>query len=243
MASVKLREQQPVALIADEARLLLSRALRWRAFEYDLLAEHAAYCHALATGLADAIDTGDTSDELLQKGKNWERKADHLLMEARRRAERHTRWEPIVQLLDQMDDIADALEEALFIHRMLHLPPLKGLPSGVRTVMSELADHTLVAMQDQVKAIEIARHLSEQAEPADTEAFLQALWRMLRAERICDDLLRNARIQILQHLHDSPAGYTLATELAATIELATDSLLRAGYVLRRLVFNKTGISA
>jgi len=243
VSSVKLREQQPVALIADEARLLLSRALRRRTFEYDLLAEHAAYCHALASGLADAIDTGEASDEQVMRAKNWERKADHLLMEARRRAERQARWQPIVQLLDQMDDIADALEEALFIQRMLHLPPFKGLPTGVRTVVSELARHTLVAMQDQVKAIEVARHLSEQAEAADTEAFLQALWRMLRAERICDDLMRDARLQILQHLHDHPAGFTLATELASTIEQATDRLLSAGYILRRLVFNKTGLSA
>ena len=35
----------------------------------------------------------------------------------------------------------------------------------------------------------------------------------------------------------------LATELAGTIENATDSLLTAGYALRRLVFNKSGMSA
>lgn len=85
--------------------------------------------------------------------------------------------------------------------------------------------------------------MNEHNDPADSEAFLQALWRMLRAERICDDLLRSARQHIVQHLHSSPTSLALATELAATIESATDSLLTAGYALRKLVFNKSGMSA
>jgi len=243
MASVKLREQQPVALIADEARLLLARVLQRRTFEFDLLAEHAAFCHALALALSEALEFASTTADAVQRAKNWERKADHLLMEARRRAERQPRWLPMVQLLDDMDDIADALEEATFIHSMTLTQPLAGLPAAVNAVLGELADTTLAAIQDQIKAIEIARHMSEHTEPADSEAFLQALWRMLRAERICDDLLRSARARIVQTLHATPALFSLATELAATIEKATDSLLSAGYALRKLVFNKSGMTA
>jgi len=243
VASVKLRQQQPVALIADEARLLLARVLQRRTFEFDLLAEHAAYCHALALALSEALEFACTTADGVQRAKNWERKADHLLMEARRRAERQPRWLPMVQLLDDMDDIADALEEATFIHSMTLTQPLAGLPAAVNAVLGELADTTLAAIQDQIKAIEIARHMSEHTEPADSEAFLQALWRMLRAERICDDLLRSARARIVQTLHATPALFSLATELAATIEKATDSLLSAGYALRKLVFNKSGMTA
>jgi uncharacterized protein Yka (UPF0111/DUF47 family) len=243
VASVKLRQQQPVALIADEARLLLARVLQRRTFEFDLLAEHAAYCHALALALSEALEFANTTVDGVQRAKNWERKADHLLMEARRRAERQPRWLPMVQLLDDMDDIADALEEATFIHSMTLTQPLAGLPAAVNAVLGELADTTLAAIQDQIKAIEIARHMSEHTEPADSEAFLQALWRMLRAERICDDLLRSARARIVQTLHATPALFSLATELAATIEKATDSLLSAGYALRKLVFNKSGMTA
>lgn len=243
VASVKLREQQPVALIADEARLLLARVLQRRTFEFDLLAEHAAFCHALALALSEALEFANNLTEGAQRAKKWERKADHLLMEARRRAERQPRWLPVVQLLDEMDDIADALEEATFIHSMTLALPLTGLPPAVNAVLGELADTTLAAIQDQIKAIEIARHMSEHTEPADSEAFLLALWRMLRAERICDDLLRTARARIVQSLHATPALFSLATELAATIESATDSLLTAGYALRKMVFNKSGMSA
>jgi len=243
VASVKLREQQPVALIADEARLLLARVLQRRTFEYDLLAEHAAFCHALALALSESLELDTSTAESVQRAKTWERKADHLLMEARRRAERQPRWRPMVQLLDNMDDVADALEEACFLHSMTKVAPLPGLTPDVRALLGELADTTLAAIQDQIKAIEIGRHMSEHTEPADSEAFLQALWRMLRAERMCDDLLRSARIRITQTLHSSPANFSLASELASTIENATDSLLTAGYALRKLVFNKSGMSA
>jgi uncharacterized protein Yka (UPF0111/DUF47 family) len=243
VASVKMREQLPVALIADEARLLLARELQRRSHEYDLLAEHAAFCHALALALSEGLEFSRSTPEALQRAKDWERKADHLLMEARRRAERQPRWLPMVQLLENMDDIADALEEASFIHSMTLAAPLGGLPPSVNAVIGELADTTLAAIQDQIKAIEIARHMSEHTDPADSEAFLQSLWRMLRAERICDDLLRTARVRIVETLHASPVSWSLATELTGTIENATDSLLAAGYALRKLVFNKSGMSA
>jgi uncharacterized protein Yka (UPF0111/DUF47 family) len=241
VASVKLREQQPQALIADEARLLLARVLQRRTHEFDVLAEHAAFCHALALGLSDALELGTSGNDEVTRAKGWERKADQLLNEVRRRAERQPHWLPMVQLLDDMDDVADLLEEATFIHSMTLISPLPGLPPPVLRVLGELAATTLAAIQDQVKAIEIARHMSELSDPADSEAFLQALWRMLRAERICDELLRHARSGIVRCLHASPAAFSLATELASTIESATDSLLAAGYALRQLVFAKTDV--
>ncbi|MDO9197700.1 MAG: phosphate transport regulator [Rhodoferax sp.] len=248
ISSVILRQQQPVALVADEARMLLARVLRQRTFEFDLLAEHAAYCHALALALCDALENGTAvdavqSDSLVSRAKTWERQADHLLMDARQRAERQTRWMPVVELLAKADDVADALEEAFFIYSMTLAEPLSGLPAPVNEVLRQLADTTLAAIQDQVKAIEIARHVSERSDPADGELFLQTLWRMLRAERRCDELSRLARVTIVRTLHASPAGLHLASELATTIEKASDGLLAAGYALRQMVFTKTGMSA
>jgi uncharacterized protein Yka (UPF0111/DUF47 family) len=247
-ASVMLRQQQPVALVADEARMLLARVLRQRTFEFDLLAEHAAYCHAIAQALCDALENGtaldaDHSASLVLRAKTWERQADHLLMDARQRAERQSRWMPVVDLLAKADDVADALEEAFFIHSMTLVEPMSGLPAPVNEVLSRLAETTLAAIQDQVKAIEIARHVSERSDPADSELFLQTLWRMLRAERLCDELSRQARMTIVRTLHASPAGLLLASDLAATIEKASDGLLAAGYALRKMVLTKTGMSA
>lgn len=244
MSSIMLRQQQPVSLIADEARMLLARVLRQRTFEFDLLADHAAYCHALAQALSEALENGAAihCTDVVARAKNWERQADHILMDARQRAERQDRWRPVAELLAQADDVADALEEATFIYSMTLAEPLSGLPQPVIQVLRRLADTTLEAIQDQIKVIEIARHISEQGDCADSDSFLQALWRMLRAEKICDDLLRQARLTVLQSLHASPAEFFLANDLAATIENATDSLLTVGYSLRRMVFAKTGRS-
>lgn len=235
MASMLMRQQQPVSLIADEARMLLARMLRQRSFEFDLMVEHAAYCHALAQALAELVDTASVDTDVLQRCKAWEREADQLLMSARQRAERQPRWAPVADLLSRADDVADALEEAVFIHSLTLQAPLGGLPQPVREVIGNLADTTVSAIQDQVRAVEIARHVSGESDPSDGEAFLQALWRMLRAERICDDLSRQARRVVVEHLHAQPALFQLANELTATLEKATDSLLEAGYTLRRMV--------
>jgi uncharacterized protein Yka (UPF0111/DUF47 family) len=247
ISSIKLRQQQPVALVVDEARMLLARALRQRTFEFDLLAEHAAYCHAIALALCDALESGTAVDvahsaSLVLRAKAWERQADHLLMEARQRAERQGRWMPVVELLEKSDDVADALEEAFFIHSMTLVEPICGLPAAVSAALCRLAETTLAAIQDQVRAIEIARHVSERSDPADGELFLQTLWRMLQAERLCDELSRQARMVIVQSLHASPAGLLLASDLAATIEKASDGLLAAGFALRKMVLAKTGMS-
>lgn len=247
-SNMLLQQQQPVALVADEARMLLARVVRKRTFEFDLVAEHAAFCHALALALCDALDgaapAGATaSDGPVSRAKAWERQADHLLMDARQRAERQSRWIPVVKLLEKSDDVADALEEATFIHSLTLMPPLAGLPAPVSEVLRELADTTLAAIQDQIKAIEIARHFSERGDRADSELFLQTLWRMLRAERLCDELARQARQTIVATLHASPAGLLLASDLASTIEKTSDGLLAAGHALRQMVLTKTGMSA
>ena len=246
ISSMVLRQQQPVSLVADEAHLLLARVLRQRTFEFDLLAEHAAYTHALAEGLCDALDNpGDTAQTQAQvlRAKNWERQADHLLMEARQRAERRAHWLPVVDFLTKADDVADALEEATFMHSLTLIHPAPGLPAEVRAALCQLAATTLAAIQDQVKAIEIARQASQRADGPDSELFLQTLWRMLRAERQCDELFRQARTAMVKNLRNAPVDLMLANDLAATLENATDNLLRAGYALRQMVLNKTGMSA
>ncbi len=240
-----LQQQQPLALVQDKARLLLGRALQQRHVEFDLLSEHAAYCHALAQTLCDLLAQPGCEDcePAVARAKTWEHRADHLLAAARTRAERQAHWRGVVDLLVQADNVADVLEEATFIYSLTQAEPINGLPPSVIEVLGKLADTTLAAIQDLVKAIEIARLLDAGIDTADSDAFLQTLWRMLRAERLCDDLLRAARQHIVQTLHAQPAAMLLATELAATIESASDALVATGYTLRQMAFQKTGVPA
>jgi uncharacterized protein Yka (UPF0111/DUF47 family) len=247
LASSAMLRGQPLGLISDETRLLLTRQVQRRTTEFDLLDEHAAYCHALAQAVSDALAHGhdglrDEAQDLAARAKAWERRADHLVMQARQEAERLPRWAPIARLLAQSDDVADALEEAAFMMSLIADHHQKGWNAEVRQALSRLAQTVLQATQDHIKALAIARTLGSSSEAADSDAFLAASWNVLHAERQCDELLRHARRTILSAIDDAPS-LMLANDLAMTLELASDRLLSAGYSLRDVAFHQAGAQA
>jgi uncharacterized protein Yka (UPF0111/DUF47 family) len=244
LACRALQTGQPAALVADETRMLLARHVRLRTSEFDLLAEHAAYCQALAQAVSDAIAHGveasaKAAQQLAVRAKAWERKADHLVMQARDKAERQPRWRPIARLAEQSDNVIDALEEAAFLVSLIADNHGKGWNADVRSVLARLAATVLQATQDHVRALAIARGLGADSEWADNDSFLAATWRVLQAERQCDAYLRDARRVILGTLQDAPS-LMLADDLAAALESASDELLAAGYALREVAFHQTG---
>ncbi|MCP9760681.1 DUF47 family protein [Aquitalea sp. S1-19] len=245
-ASIRLREQQPVALVADEARLLLARAMRKRAFEFDLLAEQAAYCHALAQTIVEMLLEQASPAGLQQqlaRAKAWERQADHLLVEARQRSHHFERWQPMLGLLERMDDVADVLEEAVFVLGLLLHPGMPLMPAEVNRHLSAIAELTLGAIQDQVKVVEIARHLEEGGAQRDGDEFLKVLWRIVRAERACDEALRMARWELVGQWREQAAALQMAVEFASNVEQATDRLLEVAYVLRSRVLEQSGVQS
>ncbi|MFZ1100063.1 MAG: hypothetical protein WAN26_11755 [Steroidobacteraceae bacterium] len=246
LAGSALRGGQPPALVADETRMLLAQHVRQRTSEFDLLTEHASYCHALAQAVSDGLAHGVESSvqaarELAEHAKAWERKADHLVMQARDKAERQARWRPFARLAEQFDDVADALEEAAFLISLIADDHLQGWNAAVRDVLAQLATAVLQATQDHMKAVAIARTLGARSETIDNDSFLAATWEVLQAERRCDVLLREARRVILGAVRDAPS-LMLANDLAAALEAASDRLLIAAYALRDIAFDKTGVT-
>jgi uncharacterized protein Yka (UPF0111/DUF47 family) len=247
LACDALRKGQPAALVADETRMLLAQHVRQRTSEFDLLSEHAAYCHSLAQAVSDGLAhgaerSGKQSRELAVRAKAWERQADHLVMQAREKAERQPRWRPVARLIERSDDVADGLEEAAFLVSLAADHHTEGWGEDVRKLLARLAATVLQATQDQVKALAIARTLGSNSESADNDAFLRATWRVLQAERQCDSLLRDARRAILAAVRDG-ASLMLANDLAGVLELTSDRLLTAAYALRELAFDKAGVRA
>jgi uncharacterized protein Yka (UPF0111/DUF47 family) len=245
LACDALRSGQPAALVADETRMLLAQHVHYRTSEFDLLAEHAAYCQSLAQAVSDGLahgveNSGKAAQALAAHAKAWERRADHLVMQAREKAERQPRWLSVARLAEQSDDVADALEEAAFLISLIADGHQKGWNGDVRKVLARLAATVLQATQDHVKALAIARTLSVESSALDNDEFLAATWRVLQAERQCDGLLRDARRVILGAIKDAPS-LMLANDLAATLEDASDRLLAAGYALRDVAFDKTGV--
>ncbi|WP_114810599.1 DUF47 family protein [Paraburkholderia kururiensis] len=257
LASEALLAGQPAALVADETRLLLARSVRHRSEEFELLEEHAAYCHALAQAVSDGLEhdvlqsvesgaamaasrePASAAQDLAARAKRWERQADHLVMRAREEAQRQPRWQPFAHVAELSDDIADALEEAAFLMSLIADGHQQGFADDVRETLLQLARAVLSAMQEHIKALAIARDLGSGADMTDSDAFLAATWNVLRSERQCDELLRQARRAMLASLRDAPA-LMLANDLAQALELASDRLLAAGYALRDVVFGQTG---
>ena len=253
LASKALLAGQPAALVADETRMLLARRMCHRSSEFDLIDEHAAYCHALAQAVSDGLAHDVTAPggkgehkaatkaarALAARAKAWERQADHLVMRARDHAQRQRRWQPFARLLELSDDIADALEEAAFLMSLIAEDHRQGWNADVHQILSRLAQSVLAAMQEHIKALAIARRLGAGSDACDSDAFLAASWNVLRSERECDELLRSARRTILASIRDA-ASLMLANDLAMALELASDRLLVAGYALRDVAFDQAG---
>jgi len=236
--------RQPLALIEDEARVMLARKCKASTGGFDLLAEHAAWCHSLSQAVRDALAHGgaeedEHGDSLATRAKRWERRADQLVTEARRDAERHPHWAPFARLANLADDVADALEESAFLIDLIADFKGAAYKHGVLKSLQPLAETVFTATQDYVKAVEIARTLGESHDLEDSNAFLDATWRVVMAETRCDEQLRTARRTIMKS-SGGAADLMLATDLAGNLEDASDRLLVASHALRALVLGESG---
>ncbi len=248
------RHPQASALLLDQAQAQLARRLRGRRGDDELLQEHAAYCHALAQGLRDALAHGmehdaPAAERLAARAKAWERHADQLVVHARELAEHQPQWRPLTQLMARGDDVADALEEACYVLSLLaeHFQATgnaAGWTAPVRQAMNELADAVLNAVQDHVKALAVARTLGQSSQSDDQAEYLSAVWRVQQAERLCDELLRRARRELAQQAREQADAVALAlgNDLAAAVEAASDALLSLGWGLRERTMQRMGVA-
>lgn len=244
LTSQSMLAHQPIPLITDAVRLLLLRYCRKYRDEFDLLNEHAAFCHALAEGVRDAVTHGHDGHpkeaaKLAERAKTWERQADQLVIKSRDLAENRPNWVPFARIIEQADDVADALEEALFLLSLIAENHDRNWHGTVRENMGKLAEATLTATQDYIKALSIAQSLGEDSRAEDQEEFVATSWRVLNGERQCDMILRDVRRALSKHV-DSVALHLLSTDFAAALEQASDGLLTAIYSLRKLAFNRLG---
>jgi uncharacterized protein Yka (UPF0111/DUF47 family) len=243
-ASLDQQRGRPVSLTAEATRLMLLRRVRDRTSEFDLVAEHAAYCHELACALRDALASEDASavESLAGRAKAWERAADALVAKALDAAEVHPRRKPVAGLLVVADDIADELEEAMFLLTLLVARPQSAFPgSKVRESIRNLSETVVRAVQDYVRALAIARGVRQEGELDEPRALLDALWRIDLAEQRCDDQLRAVRRAMLDEL-ETAADLQLAGGVASAIELASDRLLATTYAVRELALPREALA-
>ncbi len=245
LATLAMRNQRPASFVQDEARLLLARVLHSHSAEFDLLGDHAGYCQALAELVDDALARGLESDvaaaqHMAGRAKMLERRADELVITARERARRQPHWNTFTTLLEQADEVADALEEAAFCLSLVADGHAGQWNAAVRGALCPLGQLVAAATQDQIRLLVILRGIGSSSDATDHEEFIATSWRLVQAEARADELLRAARRTLARELDDA-ASLVLANDVAAALEYATDALLALAYALRSLAFERSGI--
>lgn len=233
--------RQPASRIRDEVRVLFSRHAHGRSAQFDLLSDHAAYAHALAQSLFDALSgaaSPDVAPGLAARAKRWERRADELVMQARSAAESQARWREFAPLVARADDAVDALEEAAFLYGVIAEDHPQALDGDVRACIGQIAQTVLACARDQMRSVVIAQSIWSEPDAVEVREFLDVSWRIELAERRADEQLRTARRAVLRRPL-AAAGILLATDLAAGLEAASDHVLAANYALRDMVIART----
>jgi uncharacterized protein Yka (UPF0111/DUF47 family) len=236
-----LLKQRPLALIRDEARVELYKYYH-NAQQYllDLVSNHAALSVEIATSIRDGLlsvshpEAFPCFERIGQRAKEWERKADELVIAARELAKQSEQADAVRQLLEVADDITDELEEAAF-----HLTLLKadGLAEEIRLPLATLARLLVEGTQEYLKAIENARGIQRSGSPDDMHDFLESIHRIVAIEQESDMVQREVRKALVSAAKDYRQAFVIA-ECAKKLESAADALMHTGMILRDQILGK-----
>ncbi len=250
ICSQGLQQGRPTTMIADEVFLVLSQSTASHNVEYDLLLDHTSYCQTLAQALEQTLQQGMNEQALADlqvRARAWEQRADSLVNTGRDLARQQTRWQPFAELLHLLDDVVDTLEEAAF-YSHLSVELQNHWPEEFTHILGKMATEVLNACQEQVKAVVTAKQLSSR-QPIndmtnarqsnshqtleDGSLLMSYNWQIMRAEKNCDELYREAKRVIVQSVTHAQA-LLLANDLIGALEKTTDCLLMTNFQLRNL---------
>ena len=236
-----LLKKRPLALIRDEARVELYKYYH-SAQQYllDLVSNHAALSVEIAAGIRDGLLTVSrpepfpSFERIGQRAKEWERRADEVVITARELAKHSEQADAVRELLEVADDITDELEEAAF-----HLTLLKvdDLAEEIRLPLATLARLLVEGTQEYLKAIENARGIQRSGSPDDMHDFLESIHRIVAIEQQSDMVQREVRKVLVDFATDYRQAFVIA-ESAKKLESAADALMHTGMILRDQILGK-----
>lgn len=236
-----LLNNRPLALIRDEVRVELYKYYH-NAQQYllDLVSNHAALSVEIAAGIRDGLldvshpEAVPRFELIGRRAKEWERKADELVITARELAKQSEQADAVRQLLEVADDIADELEEAAF-----HLTLLKADVPGeeIRVPLAKLARLLVEGTQEYLKAIENARSIQHSGSADDMHDFLESIHRIVAIEQESDMVQREVRKALVSAAKDYRQAFII-TECAKKLESAADALMHTGMILRDQILGK-----
>jgi uncharacterized protein Yka (UPF0111/DUF47 family) len=237
--------KRPLALIRDEARVELYNYFHSAQQSLlDLASDHAALAVEIAAAIRDGLMVSSRSATFLsfehigKRAKEWERRADELVIRARELAKQSEQAEAVRQLLEAADDIMDELEEAAF-----HLTLLKheSMAEEIRLPLATLARLLVEGTQEYLKALENARGVQRSGSPDDMHDFLAAIHRIVAIEQQSDTTERAVRRALVDAAEDYRQAFAIA-ECAKKMESAADALMHTGMTLRDQILGKVMIT-
>jgi uncharacterized protein Yka (UPF0111/DUF47 family) len=233
-ASNGLLQNQSVLLLQDEIKTELLRNFRF-AHEgmMDICVEHASLLIEVGTAVRDSLfqsqrsGDGDFIERSARRAKEWESKADQLVMQVRLLSRRFENAEFFFTLIHAADDVLDFLEEASFVTSML---PLITRSKTLNDQLAGMADLAVKGSQEYLKMLISAQAIHREYNQEDMQEFLTSVNRVLSLEHECDEALR----QIQKKLFFESRNYKelqLYSELARLIEESTNSLMTTVYIM------------
>ena len=240
-----LLQNRPLALIRDEARVELYKYYHSAQQNLlDLASNHAALAVEIATAIRDGLltvsrpETVAGFERIGQRAKDWERKADELVIRSRELARQSEPADAVRQLLEAADDITDELEEAAF-HLTLLRP--ESLAEEIRLPLAALAGLLVEGTQEYLKAIENARGIQRSGSPDDMRDFLESIHRIMAIEQQSDTTERAVRKALVGAAADFRQAFVIA-ESAKKLESAADALMHTGMLLRDQILGRVMVS-
>lgn len=119
---------------------------------------------------------------------------------------------------------------------MLTLLP-DGIDGVVADLLDQLADLASRAVREYVRCLEAARDLSRGAARPDLERFLVTVDRLVTLEDSCDAAERAIRERVLRGPSSDFREVYVLSELARRLDLATDSVVQSGLLVRDYVLS------
>lgn len=229
-----LRDGQSSMLIRDRIGAELFNHVR--SAEQRLLAEgerHAAIIVQLASGLCDALQSGEVSArEALARNaehaKALESQADDIVRSIRSTAQRITGTDIFRRIVEIADDAADEIEEAAFLAAVA---VEGGTAAPLPAPLVDLAKLVGEGAKAFRRAVEGAPLVRRGAEREPLENFLEAADCVMTVEHQTDAKERDVTVALMASPTDCRRLY-LAGAIASHLENAADSLLRASLTLR-----------
>jgi len=226
---------QPVSLVQDEVRAELTGYLRSARQEiHGLALQHAELSVEIAEAARDALEhvivgAADRCRAAAARAQSAEHEADELLTEARSTAARSADLDPVLELVQAADDIADSVEEAAFYATLLP----EGHPTAaVRPQVRRIARLVLTASRDYLRAVQLSVELRRGGPREEMDAFLAAAHQAIELERETDDAQRAVHQALVGDEERSGTGLFVVVELTRAFEEAADALMHAAHLLR-----------